>query len=155
MIKKEPVDPPAPSLDIDSILGFPGYVKTECFSYDDSGFATDNPKDDLAAQQHQHQQQVPPQSHLQQVQQTPVTSTNIVLSSSLMDPNSVIAYQNNNNDWHMSNHNIVEQDTAESLLRSALQGTGYTKGSVPQQLQNGITIIPGKIENYSFALQHL
>lgn len=33
------------------------------------------------------------------------------------------------------------QNSPESLLRSALQGKGYSKGSGMQQLQNGITII--------------
>ncbi|XP_058825408.1 zinc finger protein sens [Topomyia yanbarensis] len=141
--------PPASNLDLDTILGgFPGYVKTECFSYDDSGFGTDHHgKEDPQHQQQQQQQhhllsQQQQQQHLhQQVQQIPVTSTNIVLSNSLMDPNSVIAYQNNNNDWQMSDHNVIEHETPESLLRSALQGKGYTKGAAVQ-LQNGITVIP-------------
>uniref|UniRef100_A0A182LSG5 C2H2-type domain-containing protein n=1 Tax=Anopheles culicifacies TaxID=139723 RepID=A0A182LSG5_9DIPT len=165
---------PASNLDLDTILGgFPGYVKTECFSYDDSGFGTDHhAKDDPHHQQQQHQQQQQQQqqqhqhlhlvqqqhaahhaqtqpqlqqvqSQQQQQQQMPVTSSNIVLSSQLLDPNSVLAYQNNNNnDWQMSDHNVIQQDTAESLLRSALQGKGYTKGTgLP--LQNGaITVLP-------------
>ncbi|XP_055636932.1 zinc finger protein sens [Toxorhynchites rutilus septentrionalis] len=133
--------PPASNIDLDTILGgFPGYVKTECFSYDDSGFGTDHHGKEDPQQQHLLSQQQ--QQHLhQQVQQIPVTSTNIVLSNSLMDPNSVIAYQNNNNDWQMSDHNVIEHETPESLLRSALQGKGYTKGA-PVQLQNGITVIP-------------
>ncbi|XP_053690803.1 zinc finger protein sens [Sabethes cyaneus] len=137
--------PPAANLDLDTILGgFPGYVKTECFSYDDSGFGTDHhgKEDPQHQQQQQHLLNQQQQQHLhQQVQQIPVTSTNIVLSNSLMDPNSVIAYQNNNNDWQMSDHNVIEHETPESLLRSALQGKGYTKGT-PVQLQNGITVIP-------------
>ncbi|XP_055606009.1 probable serine/threonine-protein kinase tsuA [Uranotaenia lowii] len=150
VLRKEPTatepPPPASNLDLDTILGgFPGYVKTECYSYDDSGFGTDHhAKDDQSQQQQQQQQQhdLLASQHLhQQVQQIPVTSTNIVLSNSLMDPNSVIAYQNNNNDWQMSDHNVIEHETPESLLRSALQGKGYTKGS-PVQLQNGITVIP-------------
>uniref|UniRef100_A0A182HKH1 Uncharacterized protein n=1 Tax=Anopheles arabiensis TaxID=7173 RepID=A0A182HKH1_ANOAR len=152
---------PASNLDLDTILGgFPGYVKTECFSYDDSGFGTDHhakedPHHQQQQQQHQHLQLVQQhaahhahtQPQLQQVQsqqqQMPVTSSNIVLSSQLLDPNSVLAYQNNNNnDWQMSDHNVIQQDTAESLLRSALQGKGYTKGTgLP--LPNGtITVLP-------------
>ncbi|XP_041764112.1 myb-like protein Q [Anopheles merus] len=158
---------PASNLDLDTILGgFPGYVKTECFSYDDSGFGTDHhAKEDPHHQQQQQQQQqqhqhlqlvqqhaahhAHTQPQLQQVQsqqqqqQMPVTSSNIVLSSQLLDPNSVLAYQNNNNnDWQMSDHNVIQQDTAESLLRSALQGKGYTKGTgLP--LPNGtITVLP-------------
>ncbi|XP_053670352.1 probable serine/threonine-protein kinase tsuA [Anopheles nili] len=154
---------PASNLDLDTILGgFPGYVKTECFSYDDSGFGTDHHAKDDQHHQHQQQQQhllvqqqqqqthlAQPQSQLQQVQtqqqqQMPVTSSNIVLSSNLLDPNSVLAYQNNNNnDWQMSDHNVIQQDTAESLLRSALQGKGYTKGVAGLQLPNGaVTVLP-------------
>uniref|UniRef100_A0A182J4L3 C2H2-type domain-containing protein n=1 Tax=Anopheles atroparvus TaxID=41427 RepID=A0A182J4L3_ANOAO len=49
---------------------------------------------------------------------------------------------NNNNDWQMSDHNVIQQDTAESLLRSALQGKGYTKGT-GLQLPNGtVTVLP-------------
>ncbi|XP_062565096.1 zinc finger protein sens-like [Armigeres subalbatus] len=144
VLRKDPTPseppPPAANLDLDTILGgFPGYVKTECFSYDDSGFGTDHHAKEDPQQQLLTQQQ---QQHLhQQVQQIPVSSTNIVLSNNLMDPNSVIAYQNNNNDWQMSDHNVIEHETPESLLRSALQGKGYTKGTAVQ-LQNGITVIP-------------
>ncbi|KAL9696904.1 hypothetical protein quinque_000345 [Culex quinquefasciatus] len=141
--------PPASNLDLDTILGgFPGYVKTECFSYDDSGFGTDHHGKEDQQQQllnQQQQQQHQHQQHLhQQVQQIPVTSTNIVLSNSLMDPNSVIAYQNNNNnDWQMSDHNVIEHETtSESLLRCALQGKGYTKGTAVQLQNGGITVIP-------------
>ncbi|XP_049281954.1 mucin-5AC-like [Anopheles funestus] len=159
---------PASNLDLDTILGgFPGYVKTECFSYDDSGFGTDHhAKDDPHhQQQHQHQQQqhqhlhlvqqqqqqhaahhAQTQPQLQQVQpqqqQMPVTSSNIVLSSQLLDPNSVLAYQNNNNDWQMSDHNVIQQDTPESLLRSALQGKGYTKGTGLPLPNGAITVLP-------------
>uniref|UniRef100_A0A1A9X1Q0 C2H2-type domain-containing protein n=1 Tax=Glossina brevipalpis TaxID=37001 RepID=A0A1A9X1Q0_9MUSC len=47
-------------------------------------------------------------------------------------------FQNNNNDWHMTDHNS-EQNSAESLLRSALQGKGYSKGL---HMHNGITLMP-------------
>ncbi|XP_058061374.1 ichor-like [Anopheles bellator] len=157
----EPVAP-ASNLDLDTILGgFPGYVKTECFSYDDSGFGTDHhAKEDphqqqqqqqqhqqhlLVQQQHQHlQQQVQPQQQQQQQQQMPVTSSNIVLSSNLLDPNSVLAYQNNNNnnDWQMSDHNVIQQETPESLLRSALQGKGYTKGMLQNGAGGAVTVLP-------------
>ena len=36
-------------LDLDTILSNYPYVKTECFSYDDSGFGTDHTKDDIVA----------------------------------------------------------------------------------------------------------
>ncbi|XP_050083229.1 ichor-like [Anopheles aquasalis] len=175
VLRKDPntTEPTAPAsnLDLDTILGgFPGYVKTECFSYDDSGFGTDHhAKEDphqqqqqqhqqhlLVQQQHTHSQlqQVQPQQQQQQQQQMPVSSSNIVLSSNLLDPNSVLAYQNNNNnnnDWQMSDHNVIQQETPESLLRSALQGKGYTKGT-GMQLQNGggtVTVLqsPGHMKD--------
>ncbi|XP_035780476.1 sal-like protein 1 isoform X2 [Anopheles albimanus] len=181
VLRKDPntAEPTAPAsnLDLDTILGgFPGYVKTECFSYDDSGFGTDHhakedPHQQQQQQQHQHQQhllvqqqhthsqlqQVQPQQQQQQQQQQqmPVSSSNIVLSGNLLDPNSVLAYQtnnnNNNNDWQMSDHNVIQQETPESLLRSALQGKGYTKGT-GMQLQNGggtVTVLqsPGHMKD--------
>ncbi|KAJ6635164.1 hypothetical protein Bhyg_13747 [Pseudolycoriella hygida] len=100
-------DQPTPALDFDSMLGnnFPGYVKTE-YTYDDSGFGTDN-KDELIAQS-QHQQSI--------------TVTNNINSTNM-------SFQNNNNDWQMADHNAnIEDETPESLLRSALQGKGYSKG---------------------------
>uniref|UniRef100_A0A2M4CRT6 Putative wrky transcription factor protein 1 n=1 Tax=Anopheles darlingi TaxID=43151 RepID=A0A2M4CRT6_ANODA len=173
VLRKDPntAEPTAPAsnLDLDTILGgFPGYVKTECFSYDDSGFGTDHhakedPHQQQQQQQHQHQQHLLVQqqhthSQLQQVQpqqqqqQMPVSSSNIVLSSNLLDPNSVLAYQNNNNnnnDWQMSDHNVIQQETPESLLRSALQGKGYTKGTGMQLQNGGVTVLqsPGHMKD--------
>lgn len=101
----------APSLDIDSILGgFPNYIKQECFSYEDSGFATDS-KDNLISPT----QPTPPQSNgSQQVQSS--TNPNLIMGNgtnrshvtgqnSASGPRHVIAFQNNNNDWQMSDHN--------------------------------------------------
>lgn len=103
----------APSLDIDSILGgFPNYIKQECFSYEDSGFATDS-KDNLISPT----QPTPPQSNgPQQVQSS--TNPNLILGNNGTNRNHVsvqnsaagprqhvIAFQNNNNDWQMSDHN--------------------------------------------------
>ncbi|XP_055377817.1 probable cyclin-dependent serine/threonine-protein kinase DDB_G0292550 [Condylostylus longicornis] len=49
-------------------------------------------------------------------------------------------FQNNNNDWQMiDNNSVAEQNSAESLLRSALQGKGYSKGL---GVHNGISLIP-------------
>lgn len=39
---------------------------------------------------------------------------------------------------------LIFQNTAESLLRSALQGKGYSKGI---HLQNGITLLPSSSPN--------
>lgn len=80
-------DQPTPALDFDSMLGnnFPGYIKTE-YTYDDSGFATDN-KDDMLGQQQA------------------VTLTNGDLNCV-----SLANFQNNNNnDWQMVDHNASEQ----------------------------------------------
>lgn len=104
--------PAAPSLDIDSILGgFPNYIKQECYSYEDSGFATDS-KDNLISPT----QPTPPQSNgPQQVQSS--TNPNLILgngtnrnhvtgqNSITTGPRQVITFQNNNNDWQMSDHN--------------------------------------------------
>lgn len=69
---------------------FPGYVKTE-YTYDDSGFGTDN-KDELIAQS-QHQQSI--------------TVTNNSINSTNM------SFQNNNNDWQMADHNANIEDVSE------------------------------------------
>ncbi|XP_059621111.1 uncharacterized protein LOC132264805 [Phlebotomus argentipes] len=123
-LKKEPAQDPAAAqpLDLDTLLGsFPGYIKSE-YSYEDSGFGTEK-TDDLLLQQ-----------------PTQPSVSGAVTVNSTNGGNSVVtaAFQNNNNDWQMADHNNTEQDSPESLLRSALQGKGYAKGL---QVQNGITII--------------
>ncbi|XP_030371231.1 uncharacterized transmembrane protein DDB_G0289901 [Scaptodrosophila lebanonensis] len=134
------------ALDLDSLLGsFPGYIKSE-YPYDDSGF-TDGTKDVIVngggpgsdanglsslAHSSQHGQTLP----------SLVTAISIAGSgnSGVADLGQQLAqFQNNNNDWHMADHN-AEQNSAESLLRSALQGKGYTKGL---HMQNGIAMMPG------------
>jgi len=126
------------SLDLDSLLGsFPGYIKSE-YPYDDSGFSTDgkdvigNGTDGLSSIS---------QAQNQQGQQTQQTLPSLVTAISLAGGNDLgqqlAQFQNNNNDWHMADHNTeTEQSTAESLLRSALQGKGYAKGL---HMQNGLT----------------
>uniref|UniRef100_A0A336MF83 CSON014546 protein n=1 Tax=Culicoides sonorensis TaxID=179676 RepID=A0A336MF83_CULSO len=136
----------APSLDIDSILGgFPNYIKQECFNYEDSGFATDS-KDNLISPT----QPTPPQSNGSQQQVQSSTNSNMLLGNgpnrntvpgqnSTSGQRHVIAFQNNNNnDWQMGDHN-EDQNSAESLLRSALQGKGYSKG---MHLPNGVAVLP-------------
>ncbi|XP_037732565.1 zinc finger protein 853 [Drosophila subpulchrella] len=127
------------SLDLDSLLGsFPGYIKSE-YPYDDSGFSTDgkdvigNGTDGLSSIS---------QAQNQQGQQTQQTLPSLVTAISLAGGNDLgqqlAQFQNNNNDWHMADHNTeTEQSTAESLLRSALQGKGYAKGL---HMQNGLTM---------------
>ncbi|XP_017015593.2 zinc finger protein 853 [Drosophila takahashii] len=130
------------SLDLDSLLGsFPGYIKSE-YPYDDSGFSTDgkdvigNGTDGLSSiSQAQNQGQ----------QQTQQTLPSLVTAISLAGGNDLgqqlAQFQNNNNDWHMADHNAeTEQSTAESLLRSALQGKGYVSKGL--HMQNGLTGMP-------------
>lgn len=100
-------DQPTPALDFDSMLGnnFPGYIKTE-YTYDDSGFATDN-KDDMLSQQQ-------------------VTLTNGDLNCV-----SLANFQNNNNnDWQMVDHNASEQVgfsiSAESCSQLAITASLIT-----------------------------
>jgi hypothetical protein len=110
------IDKSTPSaIDLDTILnGYAGYIKTECFSYEDSGFVT--------KENHVHQ-------HANQ--------TNCDgLAANLSNETNMGAYQSavsnndrpltgNEGDWHLPDTN---GPSAESLLRSALQGKGYTKG---------------------------
>lgn len=108
-LRKDSIEPSSnPTLDLDNILGgFPNYVKNECFNYEDSGFATDS-KDNILSPT----QPNPPQL---QVNNGPsqVTTSNIMLGnggnhtgqSNGSDIRHVIAFQNNNNDWQMEDHN--------------------------------------------------
>lgn len=123
---------PAPALDFDSLLNtFPGYIKTE-YTYDDSGFSTDN-KDDIilsssssvsnassvsnvpqSQSQHMHrhqpsiqqtQQQQQQLQHQQQQQQISVTN-----STNLNSTMNTAFHNNNNNDWQMADHNIIVEN---------------------------------------------
>ncbi|CAO1412962.1 unnamed protein product [Diamesa tonsa] len=137
-------------LDLDTILSYYPNVKTECFSYDDSGFGTDHTKEDV-----NYRNPPPPPPAPQNLQQssgvTTTTTTvtdNILLESSLN--NNILSYtdntnNNNNNEWHLDRNEVKDWDNCkinespESLLRSALQGKGYSK--TLQTVQNGITLI--------------
>ncbi|XP_017129189.1 Krueppel-like factor luna [Drosophila elegans] len=126
------------SLDLDSLLGsFPGYIKSE-YPYDDSGFSTDG-KDVIGNGTDGLSSISQAQNQGQQAQQTlPSLVTAISLAGGNDLGQQLAQFQNNNNDWHMADHNAeTEQSTAESLLRSALQGKGYTKGL---HMQNGLTM---------------
>uniref|UniRef100_A0A6P4FGZ7 C2H2-type domain-containing protein n=1 Tax=Drosophila rhopaloa TaxID=1041015 RepID=A0A6P4FGZ7_DRORH len=124
------------SLDLDSLLGsFPGYIKSE-YPYDDSGFSTDG-KDVIGNGTDGLSSISQAQNQGQQTQQTlPSLVTAISLAGGNDLGQQLAQFQNNNNDWHMADHNTeTEQSTAESLLRSALQGKGYGKGL---HMQNGL-----------------
>ncbi|XP_075166826.1 uncharacterized protein LOC142238949 [Haematobia irritans] len=136
------------TLDLDSLLGtFPGYIKSE-YPYDDSGFSTDGCKDlngDSGNIMGTNSQRLP--SLLNTI--SSVTSsgglsgvgglgTDSAVTAALSIGQQLDQFHNNNNDWHMTDHNN-EQNSAESLLRSALQGKGYTKGL---HMHNGIALMP-------------
>lgn len=137
---------PAPALDFDSLLNtFPGYIKTE-YSYDDSGFSTDN-KDDILihsssssvsnassisnvqqqqqqqppqqpSQQQQQQQQQTHQSALQQNQHNQQQQIPVTNSTNLNSTLNAAFHNNNNNDWQMADHNIIVEDGNVSVSLS-------------------------------------
>lgn len=109
----------APALDFDSLLNtFPGYIKTE-YTYDDSGFSTDN-KDDIILsiippQQHhlQPQQSQNQQQPLQSSGQTPILVSNVPNLNNVLNS----TFQNNNNDWTITNNNLhAEEENVSPLL---------------------------------------
>ncbi|XP_037811575.1 hybrid signal transduction histidine kinase A [Lucilia sericata] len=146
------------TLDLDSLLGtFPGYIKSE-YPYDDSGFSTDGCKDvnsDATNVMNSssgggnapglvNNQRLP--SLLNTISVTSsgtgagsgnVSNANDSVSTALSIGQQLDQFHNNNNDWHMTDNNN-EQNSAESLLRSALQGKGYAKGL---HMHNGITLM--------------
>lgn len=143
-LKRETEQLPS-TLDLDSLLGsFPGYIKSE-YPYDDSGFSTDgkdvivsagdaNGLSSISSQSQPHGQTLP----------SLVTAISIAGGGGgggggINELGQQLAqFQNNNNDWHMADHNAeAEQNSAESLLRSALQGKGYAKGL---HMQNGLSL---------------
>lgn len=133
-INETPDGTPGPALDFDSLLNtFPGYVKTE-YTYDDSGFSTDN-KDDIMlssngttiSQQQQQQQQQSQQTQSQQIQTTqtlPSIHNQISVTNTANLNNNINAafHNNNNNDWQMTDHNItVENGNVSSKKRNIFQ----------------------------------
>ncbi|XP_049303513.1 homeobox protein 5 [Bactrocera dorsalis] len=160
-LKREPEDAAAQlsnTLDLDSLLGsFPGYIKSE-YPYDESpagyGTAEGSGRDgnmtgdmvnglgmgaNAATGLHGGNSGSGVNS-----QRLPSLVTAISLAGGVGgmggvgSPSQLAQFQNNNNDWHMADHN-AEQNSAESLLRSALQGKGYSKGI---HMQNGISLLP-------------
>ncbi|KAM7359769.1 uncharacterized protein ACRADG_001318 isoform 1-T3 [Cochliomyia hominivorax] len=147
------------SLDLDSLLGtFPGYIKSE-YPYDDSGFSTDGCKDVNTSAENVmnnstnsggsvgvgvNNQRLPSLINTISVSSSGggggngnVSNANDSVSTALSIGQQLDQFHNNNNDWHMTDHNN-EQNSAESLLRSALQGKGYAKGL---HMHNGITLM--------------
>lgn len=116
---------PTVALDFDSLLNtFPGYVKTE-YTYDDSGFSTDN-KDDIilttngttqSQQQNQQNQQTMRTTQTLPSIQRPIPVTN----AANINNNNINAafHNNNNNDWQMADHNItVENGNVSEIDRN-------------------------------------
>ncbi|KAK9869889.1 hypothetical protein WA026_003609 [Henosepilachna vigintioctopunctata] len=74
-----------------------GLIKSETYTYEDSGFA-DN-KEELA--------------------------NSLIIDTPLLEAHD--NFNNNNNDWKLTNQNTTNNGTADSLLRNALQGKAYVR----------------------------
>lgn len=74
-----------------------GLIKSETYTYEDSGFA-DN-KEELA--------------------------NCLIINTPLLEAHD--NFNNNNNDWKLTNNNTPTNDSADSLLRSALQGKAFVR----------------------------
>lgn len=92
-------------INLDTILNNYPYVKTECFSYEDSGF---NSKDDINSFQ-QQQQILQPQSN--------VTTTSIMLDSTLSASSDLINYTDvsNNAEWSIEQNEIKDWESNEAI----------------------------------------
>lgn len=100
-------------INLDTILSNYPYVKTECFSYDDSGFGTaESTKEDMG---YQH----PPTPQLLQPQSTGVTTTSVLLESNPSDLISYTDMSNNNNDWNIDRNEIKDWETCEANVRES------------------------------------
>lgn len=75
-----------------------GLIKSETYTYEDSGFA-DN-KDELA--------------------------NSLIIDTPLLEAHDSFNNNNNNNDWKLNNNN-TNNGSADSLLRSALQGKAFVR----------------------------
>lgn len=86
-------------------------MKTEYFSYDDSGFGTaESTKDDI---NYQH----PPTHQLLQPQSAGVTTTSALLENSLSEAGDLIGYtemNNNNNEWSEDRNENKDWETCEA-----------------------------------------
>lgn len=96
-------------INLDTILNNYPYVKTECFTYEDSGFAS---KDDINGFQHATQPQIlQPQSNV-------TTTTSILLESTLSASSDLINYtdvSNNNAEWSMEQNEIKDWEANEAI----------------------------------------
>lgn len=110
-------------INLDTILSNYQFVKTECFAYDDSGFATaESTKDDInysssSSASHQQQQQQPPPTSLGSSGVTTTSSSNVLLDGSMNGSNDLISYTdmtNNNNEWNIDRNGIKEWETCEA-----------------------------------------
>lgn len=96
-------------INLDTILNNYPYVKTECFTYEDSGFAS---KDDINGFQHAGTPQIlQPQSNV-------TTTTSILLESTLSASSDLINYtdvSNNNAEWSMEQNEIKDWEASEAI----------------------------------------
>lgn len=126
-------------LDLDTLLGgFPGYIKSE-YTYEDSGFGTDNHKpDDLLMShhlqhphqhQHQHGAGVQSQHMVGQHPHSPLaavtgnpSNTNSTNLGAFHDPNNNSSASSSNNsssgtnDWQMTDHNAEVRPVMSLLI---------------------------------------
>jgi hypothetical protein len=107
-------------INLDTILNNYPYVKTECFSYDDSGFHS---KDDMSNFQPHGTaaatQILQPQSN--------VTTTSILLESTLSASSDLINYtdvSNNNGDWSMEQSEIKDWEANEAISNVSVRASG-------------------------------
>lgn len=100
-------------INLDTILSNYPYVKTECFSYDDSGFGTaESTKEDI---NYQHQ----PIPQLLQTQSAGVTTTSIALESNLSATNDLISYTDmSNNNSYDEIKDMTDWETCEANVRT-------------------------------------
>lgn len=96
-------------INLDTILNNYPYVKTECFTYEDSGFAS---KEDINGFQHTGTPQIlQPQSNV-------TTTASILLESTLSASSDLINYtdvSNNNAEWSMEQNEIKDWEASEAI----------------------------------------
>lgn len=105
--------PSALDINLDTILSNYPYVKTECFSYDDSGFgAAESTKEDI---NYQHR----PTPQLLQPHSTGVTTTSISLDSNLSATSDLISYTDmSNNNNYDEIKDMADWETCEANVRT-------------------------------------
>lgn len=108
------------SLDLDSLLGtFPGYIKSE-YPYEDSGFSTDGCKDlngDTASIIGSNSQRLPSLINtIASVTSSGSSVTNDASVGALTIGQQMDQFHNNNNDWHMTDHNNEQVSSVISDL---------------------------------------